>query len=605
MTPLKALREALAGWRKTKHPRFAALTQWASTRALSAAPRPLVGAGRKKADREAWGVLLTEKDLLDLPRLFTALRSMKSADAAECVLLLSKQNDPRVVDGVLSLLGDPPWRARGALPFFRACAKVLHDSGDPRARAGMDELASRYKSMVETTVGDEVTALLRRTVESMDQVKPGPLPASWEEKCAALEAEFESEHTATQRGATNRTSTRRSEEALLAAIYAAPDDDTPRLVFADTLAERGDVRGEFISLQLNRANGKASAEQLTRERELASDPKRRAAWSLPLSQGGTCHVARGFPDELLIEPRMFKNVIGLPSVRTLRAVSGFERELSLKQAKAFLTHENAANVKSVKALSLALLEELERVPWEELSLRFLPLATQLARMPALRALSLWGVTERPTEQTFAGMARLERLMLNGIDAAALAPLSGLRELHIAQWLEAVNWSSLLSGVPKLERLVLGSAVHAGQVEGLRVRSLTCRYAPQFAPHAVINAMPELEELRVVSGGSSVPTAVTQLFAAKNLRRLKFAAVDGFELIAPFTPRGVLELRTWNRIDAQVHAGPVSTLPEGCVTKVLVRPLHADPWGPGGPPPSQEAIASIRAAAKVPVELAWY
>jgi uncharacterized protein (TIGR02996 family) len=38
-------------------------------------------------------------------------------------------------------------------------------------------------------------------------------------------------------------------ERLLEAIYDAPDDDAPRLVYADALLERGDPRGEFIVRQ--------------------------------------------------------------------------------------------------------------------------------------------------------------------------------------------------------------------------------------------------------------------------------------------------------------------------------------------------------------------
>ncbi len=38
-------------------------------------------------------------------------------------------------------------------------------------------------------------------------------------------------------------------EELLAAVMARPDDDGPRLVYADWLSERGDPRGEFISIQ--------------------------------------------------------------------------------------------------------------------------------------------------------------------------------------------------------------------------------------------------------------------------------------------------------------------------------------------------------------------
>lgn len=41
--------------------------------------------------------------------------------------------------------------------------------------------------------------------------------------------------------------------ALLAAIRAAPDDDAPRAVYADALLARGDMRGEYILVQLRLA----------------------------------------------------------------------------------------------------------------------------------------------------------------------------------------------------------------------------------------------------------------------------------------------------------------------------------------------------------------
>lgn len=40
-----------------------------------------------------------------------------------------------------------------------------------------------------------------------------------------------------------------AQDAFLQAIHANPDDDAPRLMYADWLTERGDVRGEFIRLQ--------------------------------------------------------------------------------------------------------------------------------------------------------------------------------------------------------------------------------------------------------------------------------------------------------------------------------------------------------------------
>jgi uncharacterized protein (TIGR02996 family) len=57
-------------------------------------------------------------------------------------------------------------------------------------------------------------------------------------------------------------------EALLDAVVASPDDDTPRLMFADYLTERSDPRGEFIALQCARAAGRVSDEARRREAEL-------------------------------------------------------------------------------------------------------------------------------------------------------------------------------------------------------------------------------------------------------------------------------------------------------------------------------------------------
>ena len=39
------------------------------------------------------------------------------------------------------------------------------------------------------------------------------------------------------------------DEAFLQAILEQPDDDTPRLIYADWLEEQGDPRGEFIRIQ--------------------------------------------------------------------------------------------------------------------------------------------------------------------------------------------------------------------------------------------------------------------------------------------------------------------------------------------------------------------
>ncbi len=66
----------------------------------------------------------------------------------------------------------------------------------------------------------------------------------------------------------------RDEEAFLQAIIQTPDDDTPRLVFADFLEEKGNPRGEFIRVQCALAKAPAGqprpAALEARERELLS-----------------------------------------------------------------------------------------------------------------------------------------------------------------------------------------------------------------------------------------------------------------------------------------------------------------------------------------------
>jgi uncharacterized protein (TIGR02996 family) len=80
-----------------------------------------------------------------------------------------------------------------------------------------------------------------------------------------------------------------SDDTLLAAIHADPDDDEPRRVYADLLLERGDPRGELIVLQLARAAGDATEAQVQRERALLNRHAR--AWLGPLVE--VCELGGG------------------------------------------------------------------------------------------------------------------------------------------------------------------------------------------------------------------------------------------------------------------------------------------------------------------------
>jgi uncharacterized protein (TIGR02996 family) len=86
------------------------------------------------------------------------------------------------------------------------------------------------------------------------------------------------------------------ESALLAAILAHPDEDTPRLMYADWLDEnRQPERAEFIRLQCA-----PDADEAAEERAFELEERNRVKWlaGLPQFPGARWEFRRGFPEYL-------------------------------------------------------------------------------------------------------------------------------------------------------------------------------------------------------------------------------------------------------------------------------------------------------------------
>src|SRR5690242_18641709 len=108
-------------------------------------------------------------------------------------------------------------------------------------------------------------------------------------------------------------------DALLAAILANPDDDTPRLVYADWLQENGDQdRAEFIRLQCLEVHDPDAEERvaeledrnrskwLARLPRFAEDPNRaRKFTGLPQFPWAYWFFRRGFPESLELPSHLF------------------------------------------------------------------------------------------------------------------------------------------------------------------------------------------------------------------------------------------------------------------------------------------------------------
>jgi uncharacterized protein (TIGR02996 family) len=113
--------------------------------------------------------------------------------------------------------------------------------------------------------------------------------------------------------------------ALLEAVYADPDADAPRLVYADWLASLGHPRGEFISLQLARQH-----DGPTTDREQTLLARYGDEWAGPLhavtSPLGRV-FERGFLAAVSIEARLDAERIAAPEWATLRSLDGHVPEL--------------------------------------------------------------------------------------------------------------------------------------------------------------------------------------------------------------------------------------------------------------------------------------
>jgi uncharacterized protein (TIGR02996 family) len=120
-------------------------------------------------------------------------------------------------------------------------------------------------------------------------------------------------------------------DALLAAVIASPDDDLPRLVYADHLEETGEGnRAEFIRLQCATARGDATAAHRIRERVMLQ--AHYADWLAPLRRQGEplftqkSHAVfrRGFVEAVWLPVREFVRHAGrlfdLAPVRELRVI---------------------------------------------------------------------------------------------------------------------------------------------------------------------------------------------------------------------------------------------------------------------------------------------
>ncbi|MEW5743372.1 MAG: TIGR02996 domain-containing protein [Myxococcota bacterium] len=146
---------------------------------------------------------------------------------------------------------------------------------------------------------------------------------------------------------------------LLAAVFARPEDDAPRLVMADWLTEHGDPRGEFIVLQCELARI-PPGQQVQRSRALearVAELHRRyaASWATclrGLKPRPQYHFHRGFMSSARF--RMGAGLARLPALLDAEPVESLELEdlqRDLEGVRAALAHPRFDELTSLKLIA--------------------------------------------------------------------------------------------------------------------------------------------------------------------------------------------------------------------------------------------------------------
>ncbi len=380
----------------------------------------------------------------------TVSETKGSAYTLERIELLVKHHDPRVSTCVVRLIETPIYNASVSrtTAFWKRMFQLLSELGDPRIVAQQRGFAVAWDANRELNE-PERPVLKRRLQNALPDIEaaysagPSRLAAADVARCAAIIAALDS---------AIMPDSEQNEQRLLAEIYAAPDDDHVRMVYADWLQERAEPRGELIMLQLARARGEEpTADQARREAELLEEHGKR--WLGPLvkavnKQG--MEYERGFLTKCAVNKQLEPVQAGggfaygavmdsSPGWATVREVTGAvpaSDDCKVPSLRALLELESP-HIAILASLTRPL--AVERLSWIGPCRNFEVAAfTQIRVLPALRVLEL--VTREASSITPEDLARL-------VHAPACAKLESLvlavDHRRLPTWIDAVAASSVL------------------------------------------------------------------------------------------------------------------------------------------------------------------
>lgn len=296
------------------------------------------------------------------------LKAAKGKETAEAMKAARKAGpDPRVSRALEQLLTDVPWTADSSKPVWREAFELAAALKDPRWVSLAEALPKQWK--FRAPMAAWMGSQLKKAVAPLAK-KPAPaLSAEHLKAVKALHALVPKKPAAPDG---------KDAASLLAAVFATPDDDAPRRVFADFLQEQGDPRGEFITLQLA-----AKPETSKREKELLKAHGKH--WLDGIAIARDVEFRRGFLSKVKVT---FRNQGDAEKYGALPAWATVE-QLELSSANNANDQHVAGQTIPEPAVSLQRIEGLNGFGIENLCARKTPLPALTAIEGYLREVQQW------------------------------------------------------------------------------------------------------------------------------------------------------------------------------------------------------------------------
>lgn len=480
-------------WRQTRAPEASALADQ-----LSVAGKPPYPKSASSAVKEQrWHAMARAERLEDLPALLASLHDGHSTEVAHRVTALDDwPEDPRIGSAYARLFEQPAHLNISTMHLWKLLAERVVRQADPRTKARLDAVAAQgtaWTSLFRPHAREPIARLLESTRKRLE---------------VAIAATKWRALTAAERSRLGRSTPREDAAAALAAISAAPDDLSRRLVYADMLSEADDPRGEFISLQCLDAPTAAQ-----RRRAAALLGKHGDAWLKPLHVAGLAlEWEQGFPAVFEVHVtarRQLSPVLGHPAWATIHTIVLGPSGLGATPLEVVL-HPAMKHVLRVEGLSASDVRSLSKLgralPFRSLVIesaddKLLKLLTA-ERFPALLHVHLDGtgltraqvdfMTSRPGVEVTRSERRYTRVPRP--HPATLEPLS------------ADALAKLVARVEKGERAVERAAQREKTVPSRRELDKAIASKDHFAAMDLLDRAARL-------GGDALQTTVDHLFAA--------------------------------------------------------------------------------------------